>query len=222
MIGERGGSLSGGQKQRVVIARSIISNPKILLLDEATSALDPHAEKIVQKALNNVGKSRTTVVIAHRLSTIRNADNIIVMSKGEIIEQGTHDELVKKEGGSYAKLVASQDLGGDDGGFTNEKAGETDTPNMSDETEVSETEAQPSTPEPNEEDDIEAVIDKSVSHGLFAGMFIVLREQTRLRIPTFVTIICAMMAGMLSNFCILLEDSANLMVLSTQVQLIQH
>lgn len=112
-IGERGASLSGGQKQRIVIARSIISNPKVLLLDEATSALDPNAEKIVQKALNNVAKGRTMIVIAHRLSTIRDVDNIIVMAKGETIEQGTHAELVEKNG-TYARLVKTQDLGGDD------------------------------------------------------------------------------------------------------------
>lgn len=109
-IGERGAMISGGQKQRLAIARSIISNPRILLLDEATSALDPNAEKIVQEALNNVAVGRTMVVIAHRLSTIRNADNIIVMSSGEIVEQGTHDELVSRRG-AYSRLVQAQNLG---------------------------------------------------------------------------------------------------------------
>ncbi|KAF6806884.1 ATP-binding cassette sub-family B member 5 [Colletotrichum sojae] len=108
-IGERGGLLSGGQKQRVAIARSIISEPKILLLDEATSALDPHAEGIVQQALDSASKNRTTIVIAHKLATIRNADNIVVMSKGKIVEQGRHGELVTMEG-AYAKLVKAQDL----------------------------------------------------------------------------------------------------------------
>ncbi|KAG5663582.1 hypothetical protein KAF25_001518 [Fusarium avenaceum] len=111
-VGQRGGMLSGGQKQRIAIARSIVSKPRILLLDEATSALDPNAEKMVQKALNNVGLGRTTLVIAHKLSTIRNADNIVVMSHGEIIEQGTHSELVLLDG-SYAKLVQVQHLGQD-------------------------------------------------------------------------------------------------------------
>lgn len=110
VIGERGASLSGGQRQRIVIARSIICNPKVLLLDEATSALDPKAEKIVQQALNNVAKGRTMIVIAHRLSTIRDADNIIVMSKGETVERGTHDELLDYDG-AYARLVKAQDLG---------------------------------------------------------------------------------------------------------------
>ncbi|RVD87317.1 uncharacterized protein DFL_001559 [Arthrobotrys flagrans] len=109
-VGERAGKLSGGQKQRVAIARSIISNPKILLLDEATSALDPKAEKVVQEALNRVSEGRTTITIAHRLSTIKKAENIAVMSNGEIVEQGTHDELVALDR-HYAALVRAQDLG---------------------------------------------------------------------------------------------------------------
>lgn len=108
--GERAGLLSGGQKQRIAIARSIISNPAVLLLDEATSALDPHAEGIVQNALDKAAKERTTVVIAHKLATIKNADNIVVMSQGRIVEQGTHESLLAKNG-AYAKLVSVQDLG---------------------------------------------------------------------------------------------------------------
>lgn len=103
-------SLSGGQKQRIAIARAIISNPSVLLLDEATSALDTASERIVQAALDKAAKSRTTVVVAHRLSTIKNADRIVVMEQGTIIESGNHDELVAKEGGVYAGMVAAQAL----------------------------------------------------------------------------------------------------------------
>ncbi|GAP87976.1 putative ABC transporter [Rosellinia necatrix] len=109
VIGERGSLLSGGQKQRVAIARSIISQPRVLLLDEATSALDPHAEEIVQQALDNASKGRTTITIAHKLATIRNADNIVVMRKGHIVEQGTHTSLLEAQG-AYARLVHAQDL----------------------------------------------------------------------------------------------------------------
>jgi ATP-binding cassette subfamily B (MDR/TAP) protein 1 len=108
-IGERGGLLSGGQKQRVAIARSIISEPKILLLDEATSALDPHAEAVVQQALDSASRNRTTVVIAHKLATIRHADNIVVMAKGKIVEQGCHAQLMAQNA-MYAKLVHAQAL----------------------------------------------------------------------------------------------------------------
>ncbi|CAI6070611.1 unnamed protein product [Clonostachys chloroleuca] len=108
-VGERGGLLSGGQKQRIAIARSIISKPKILLLDEATSALDSNSETIVQRALDNASKNRTTIVIAHKLSTIRNADNIVVMTKGKIAEQGNHEQLLSQKG-VYATLVRAQDL----------------------------------------------------------------------------------------------------------------
>ncbi|KAF7555899.1 hypothetical protein G7Z17_g1775 [Cylindrodendrum hubeiense] len=108
-IGERGGMLSGGQKQRIAIARSVVSSPKVLLLDEATSALDPHAEGVVQQALDRASAGRTTIVIAHKLATIRHASNIVVMSKGSIVEQGTHQSLLTING-TYAKLVEAQNL----------------------------------------------------------------------------------------------------------------
>ncbi|KAH7165837.1 P-loop containing nucleoside triphosphate hydrolase protein [Dactylonectria macrodidyma] len=108
-IGQRGGLLSGGQKQRVAIARSVVSHPKVLLLDEATSALDPHAESVVQQALDKASEGRTTIVIAHKLATIRKADNIVVMSKGRIVEQGTHKSLLAEDG-AYARLVKIQNL----------------------------------------------------------------------------------------------------------------
>ncbi|MEE2801446.1 MAG: ABC transporter transmembrane domain-containing protein [Bacteroidota bacterium] len=109
-IGDSGGKLSGGQKQRLSIARAVLKNAPILILDEATSALDTESERLVQDALERVMKNRTSVVIAHRLSTIQNADHIVVMKKGQIVEQGTHDELLSKNG-LYHTLVEMQSLG---------------------------------------------------------------------------------------------------------------
>ncbi len=106
-IGDRGGRLSGGQRQRVSIARAILKNPPILILDEATSALDTESERLVQDALERLMKTRTTVAIAHRLSTIKNADEICVLHEGEIVEHGTHEELLEK-GGYYRKLHEMQ------------------------------------------------------------------------------------------------------------------
>ncbi len=107
-VGERGFLLSGGQKQRVCIARAIVADPKILLLDEATSALDTTSESIVQDALDRAAEGRTTITIAHRLSTIKNADKIVVMGKGVILESGTHDDLLQNVGGPYYNLVEAQ------------------------------------------------------------------------------------------------------------------
>lgn len=103
-IGDRGAKLSGGQKQRISIARAVLRNPPILILDEATSALDTESEKLVQQSLDTLMKNRTSIVIAHRLSTIRNADCIVVIKEGQILEQGTHQQLMELEGGMYKKL----------------------------------------------------------------------------------------------------------------------
>ena len=108
-IGDSGNKLSGGQKQRLSIARAVLKNPPIMILDEATSALDTESEQLVQNALENMMKNRTSIVIAHRLSTIQKADNIVVLSKGEIVEQGKHQELLKKKG-VYFNLVKMQTL----------------------------------------------------------------------------------------------------------------
>jgi subfamily B ATP-binding cassette protein MsbA len=107
IVGEQGVKLSGGQRQRVTIARAILKDAPILILDEATSSLDSESEKLVQEALDNLIKNKTTFVIAHRLSTIRHANRIIVLKSGSIIESGTHDELLEKEG-EYKKLYRIQ------------------------------------------------------------------------------------------------------------------
>ncbi len=109
VIGDRGNKLSGGEKQRVTIARAVLQNPSILILDEATSSLDTESERIVQDAIMNLTHHRTSLVIAHRLSTIRNADKIMVMQHGQIIERGTHDELIAQNG-FYKKLVDMQEI----------------------------------------------------------------------------------------------------------------
>jgi subfamily B ATP-binding cassette protein MsbA len=104
VIGERGSRLSGGQKQRIAIARAILKDPPILILDEATSALDAESERLVQSALSNLMRGRTTLVIAHRLATVRDADRIVVLDCGEVREVGRHDELLRQPGGLYSRL----------------------------------------------------------------------------------------------------------------------
>jgi subfamily B ATP-binding cassette protein MsbA len=106
-VGDRGNKLSGGQKQRICIARAVLANPPIMLLDEATSALDTESEKLVQEALNNLMKNRTSIVIAHRLSTIQHADKIVVIENGSVVETGTHTQLIAQKG-LYNRLIEMQ------------------------------------------------------------------------------------------------------------------
>jgi ABC-type multidrug transport system fused ATPase/permease subunit len=108
LIGERGSRLSGGQRQRIAIARALLKDPPLLILDEATSSLDAESERLVQEALANLMKGRTTLVIAHRLATVRRADRIVVLEGGEVREVGTHEELLRRSGGIYSRLYELQ------------------------------------------------------------------------------------------------------------------
>jgi ATP-binding cassette subfamily B protein len=108
LVGERGTQLSGGQRQRIAIARAILADPAILILDEATSSLDAESERLVQDALDKLMENRTSIIIAHRLSTVRRCDQILVLSGGTIVERGTHEELLSKNGSLYGTLARLQ------------------------------------------------------------------------------------------------------------------
>ncbi|MDP7587680.1 MAG: ATP-binding cassette domain-containing protein, partial [Dehalococcoidia bacterium] len=106
ILAERGINLSVGQRQLLSFARAVVGDPRVIILDEATANIDTHTEVLIQRALQRVLKDRTSIVIAHRLSTVRNADNIVVLDQGRLVEQGSHDELLTKKGGFYARLYA--------------------------------------------------------------------------------------------------------------------
>jgi subfamily B ATP-binding cassette protein HlyB/CyaB len=108
MVGERGASLSGGQRQRIAIARALVTNPRILIFDEATSALDYESERIIQQNMRQIAHGRTVFIIAHRLSTVRLADRIVAIERGRLVEDGTHEDLLRKAGGRYAALYRMQ------------------------------------------------------------------------------------------------------------------
>ena len=108
MVGEHGATLSGGQRQRIAIARALLSNPRILIFDEATSALDYESERIVQQNMREISRGRTVLIIAHRLSAVKDAHRIVVMDRGDIVEEGTHADLLQREQGQYAALYRMQ------------------------------------------------------------------------------------------------------------------
>lgn len=112
-LGERGIGLSGGERQRISIARAVIRDPHVLILDEATSAVDTHTEKLIQEAIDRLIQNRTTVIIAHRLSTLRKADKIVVLDDGKIVEVGTHNELMERQGKFYSMIQMQADMGTD-------------------------------------------------------------------------------------------------------------
>jgi len=111
LVGERGVKLSGGERQRVALARAFLANAPVLVLDEATSSLDSESEALIQEAMERLMAGRTSIVIAHRLSTVRMLDRILVFERGKVVEEGTHEELVRCEGGTYRRLFERQALG---------------------------------------------------------------------------------------------------------------
>ncbi|KPM43758.1 Leptomycin B resistance protein pmd1 [Neonectria ditissima] len=187
-IGQRGAMLSGGQKQRLAIARSVVSNPRVLLLDEATSALDANSERIVQQALNNAALNRTTLVIAHRLSTIRHADNIVVMSKGKILEQGTHTDLMELDG-AYSHLVQAQDLGKET------KHGQEADQESSEEAGVEVMKPTDATAIVQQESEAQTHKSDTVNYNLLWSLIIIIREQKTLWIPFGTVAVAASLAG---------------------------
>lgn len=189
MVGESGIKLSGGQRQRLAIARSIVKQPSILILDEATSAIDVRTERIVQKALDRVSRNRTTIVIAHRLSTIKKADKIIVLRKGELVEQGTHDELLRNDAGVYYGLVNAQKLAMGDDALAEEAPLDVD---MMDRVKTNDTDRPRTAPQDT------AVIDEEAAYkakNFFTSFGRLLYEQRRLWFVYCIVLLAAAGAG---------------------------
>lgn len=191
VVGESGIKLSGGQRQRLAIARSIVKRPKILILDEATSSIDVRSELMVQAALDRVSKDRTTITIAHRLATVKRADNIVVMRKGKLVQQGTHDELMADEGGAYRTLATAQQL------VMSPDDGEEDTPVLS---EISEKQSLDATTVDGEnasqEEPVSAASqgEAKKSRG-FAGSFGLLLNEQRNHWPWYIVLLIGAVGG---------------------------
>jgi ATP-binding cassette subfamily B (MDR/TAP) protein 1 len=185
-MNEQGGSLSGGQKQRLVIARTIVSNPKVLLLDEATSALDHHAEKIVQKAIHNIAVGTTTLVIALRPSTIRNAVISSLCRRVKLLSRGSHAALIKQQG-TYAKLVEDQNLGD-----------HAENPEKDSDEGIAEVPEKEPGDTADSSDEVALVASSGAPHGLVKGIYLIVNGQKRLCIPVICTLLQAIIGGKLT------------------------
>ncbi|KAK4153850.1 P-loop containing nucleoside triphosphate hydrolase protein [Chaetomidium leptoderma] len=199
MVGDAGIKLSGGQRQRLAIARSIVKRPKILILDEATSSIDVRGEQMVQAALDKVSKDRTTLVIAHRLATVKKADSIVVLRKGKVVQQGTHDDLMTQDGGAYWALATAQQLS------TASEKYQKDIVQTSLNTEITEKESMATIATDTTLVEFESMADteggdsvdkpKTKARGFWGSFFLLLREQKHRRIWYTILLLSALGGG---------------------------